>query len=220
MENIKLAGDIVADQYKLDKLLNSDSLNQIWQAIKFTSQKKEKVILKFEDVQFEPKLSYECSVYKYFQNQPTIKGQSFPKVIDYLTIGSENIMISECLGPNLEELLVLCSRQFSLKTVLMLTSQMIKRIEYCHNLRLIHRDIKPENFRIGAETKQHLLYMANLRNVKKYMSSTGKHLKFKDASPATGTMRYASINAHIGVECTRRDDMESLAYVLIYLLKG
>lgn len=102
----------------------------------------------------------------------------------------------------------------------MLASQMFKRIEYCHNRRLIHRDIKPKNFRIGTGNSQHLLYMTNFRNAKKYMSSTGKHLKFKDGSNPGGTMRYASINAHVGIECSRRDDMESLAYLLIYLLKG
>jgi hypothetical protein len=102
MEKNKLAGDIVANEYKLDKLITSDSLNQIWEAIKFTSAKKERVTLKFEDVKFEPKLQHECSVYMYFDSQPNIKGQSFPRVIDYLTIGKENIMITEHLGPNLE----------------------------------------------------------------------------------------------------------------------
>ena len=102
----------------------------------------------------------------------------------------------------------------------MLANQMIKRVEYVHNTRLIHRDIKPENFQIGKDNKSHLLYLTNFRNAKKYMSSTGKHLKFADGANPGGTMRYASINAHVGIECSRRDDMESLAYLLIYLLKG
>jgi serine/threonine protein kinase len=220
MENLKLAGDIVADQFKLDKLITSDSLNQIWEAVNFKSSRKERVTLKFEDVKFEPKLKHECSVYMHFESQPNIKGQSFPKVLDYLTIENENIMITENLGPNLEQLFEYCNRKFSLKTVLMLASQMLKRLEYVHSCRLIHRDVKPKNFRIGSGIKHHLLYMTNFRNAMKYMSSKGKHLKFRDGTQPTGTMRYTSINAHVGIECSRRDDMESLAYVLIYLLKG
>lgn len=73
---------------------------------------------------------------------------------------------------------------------------------------------------MGRGNQAHCLYMVNFRNAKKYMSSSKKHLKFKDGSNPGGTMRYASINAHVGIECSRRDDMESLAYVLIYFLKG
>lgn len=97
---------------------------------------------------------------------------------------------------------------------------MIKRIEFCHNSRLIHRDIKPSNFRIGQGNKSHLLFMTNFRNATKYMSSSGKHLKFRDCQHSGGTMRYASLNVHVGIECSRRDDLESLIYVLIYFLKG
>lgn len=62
--------------------------------------------------------------------------------------------------------------------------------------------------------------MTNFRNATKYMSSSGKHLKFRDRQHSGGTMRYASINVHVGIECSRRDDIESLIYVLIYFLKG
>lgn len=156
----------------------------------------------------------------YLQSQANIKGQSLPKVIDFLIINNENILITETLGPNLEQLFEQCGRKFSLKTVLMLANQMIKRIEFCHNSRLIHRDIKPSNFSIGVGSKSHLLFMTNFRNATKYMSSSGYHLKFRDRQLSGGTMRYASINVHIGIECSRRDDLESLVYVLIYFLKG
>lgn len=74
MEKSKLAGDIVANEYKLDKLITSNTLNQIWEAIKFTSAQKERVTLKFEDVKFEPKLRHEYSVYLYLKSQPNFKG--------------------------------------------------------------------------------------------------------------------------------------------------
>ena len=49
---------------------------------------------------------------------------------------------------------------------------------------------------------------------------TNIHISFRDGLPLIGTARYASVNALIGVELSRRDDIESLSYILIYLMRG
>jgi serine/threonine protein kinase len=129
-------------------------------------------------------------------------------------------MVMDLLGKSLEDLFNDCNRKLSLKTVLMIAQQMIKRIEYIHARRIIHRDIKPDNFAIGKGKNAHRVFIIDFGLAKKFMSSDGKHIKYKDGKSLTGTARYASINTHIGIEQARRDDMEGLGYVFMYFLRG
>ena len=125
------------------------------------------------------------------------------------------------LGCSLEELFRKCNRTFSLKTVLMLADQMIQRIEYIHSRLYLHRDIKPDNFLVGVGKRQHYVFTVDFGLTKRYRDAkSGAHIPYKDGKSLTGTARYASLNTHIGVEQSRRDDLECLGYVLIYFLKG
>ena len=81
---------------------------------------------------------------------------------------------------------------------------MLQRIEFIHSRHFLHRDIKPDNFLIGR-----------FRDPK-----TGEHIPYRDGKNLTGTARYASVNTHLGIEQARRDDLESLGYVLLYFIKG
>jgi len=94
-------------------------------------------------------------------------------------------------------------------------------VEWVHDKSLIHRDIKPDNFVIGLGENQSMVYIIDFGLSKKFRSSRSfLHIAFVTNKKLTGTARYASINALSGFEQSRRDDMESIGYVLIYLLKG
>ncbi|EGT45540.1 CBN-KIN-19 protein [Caenorhabditis brenneri] len=106
-------------------------------------------------------------------------------------------------------------------TVLMLADQMIGRIEYVHVKNFIHRDIKPDNFLMGIGRHCNKLFLIDFGLAKKYRDSrTRTHIPYREDKNLTGTARYASINAHLGIEQSRRDDMESLGYVLMYFNRG
>lgn len=214
-----MEGKIVAKNYKLIKKLGSGAFGQIWKAIQ--QKTKEEVAIKFEDVNSKhQQLYYECKIYLWFHSDSTVIGQAIPQVLYYGTEGNNNLMVMDLLGRSLEDLFNDCSRKFSLKTVLMIAQQMIKRVEYIHSRRIIHRDIKPDNFAIGKGKHSHRVFIIDFGLAKKFMSSDGKHIKYKDGKSLTGTARYASINTHIGIEQARRDDMEGLGYVFMYFLRG
>ncbi len=163
-----------------------------------------------------PQLHYEYKVCRLFDKCP-----GFPRVHWYGKEGGRSVMVMELLGPSLEELFVKSGHRLQLCTVLALAEQILKRIETMHSRGFVHRDVKPENFLMGLGEFQDTVYMIDFGLAKKYFDrATRKHLPFRDDKKLTGTARYASINTHAGMEQSRRDDLEALGYVLLYLLKG
>jgi casein kinase 1 gamma len=167
----------------------------------------------------KPRLSQE---YEYYQQQGS--NEAIPALFMYEKFNEKNALVMELLGPNLFDLYKKCGRKFSLSTVKEIAIQVIDRLEYIHSKYLIHCDIKPENILMGCTSsiKENILHLVDFGLSKKYVTSeSGKHIPFKKKKGAgSGTMRYMSINTHLGHIQSRRDDLESLGYVLVYFMKG
>lgn len=214
-----MEGTIVAKNYQIVKKIGNGAFGEIWKAVNLKTKKE--FAVKFEDVAMKHQQLYsECRIYLWFHSEPSVLAHAIPQVIYYGVEGSNSIMIMDLLGPSLESLFNKCNKQLSLKTVLMIGIQILKRIEYVHTRRIIHRDVKPDNFTIGIDKHKHRVFIIDFGLAKKYMSSTAEHIKYREGKGLTGTARYASINTHLGIEQSRRDDLESIGYVLLYFLKG
>ena len=150
-----------------------------------------------------------------------LAGSGIPQIHWNGVEGDYNVLVMQLLGPSLEDLFNFCERKMSLKTVAMLADQMISRIEWVHSKNFIHRDIKPDNFLLGLEKESVTVFLIDFGLSKKYRDTkTHQHIPYKENKNLTGTARYASINAHLGIEQSRRDDLEGVGYVIIYFARG
>ena len=211
VEYADILGQTFFNKYLCIKKLGTGSFGSIFQAI----YNKEEYALKFESRKHNHDLlQNEAAIMNY------LKGPNIPIVKSYGFTSEYNILVMQLLGKDLEYLLKR-NKKFSLKTVCLLGFQMIDILESIHERHILHRDIKPENFVMGLHQDANTVYLIDFGLAKKYRSMTTLiQYPLTMKKKFTGTARYASINALKGYEHSRRDDLESLAYIFVYFLKG
>lgn len=205
----------VARKFRVGPKIGNGSFGEIYAGTNVHTG--EEVAIKLEPLKTKhPQLLYESKIYRVLQG-----GYGIPAVKWFGSEGDYNVLVIDLLGPSLEDLFNYCGKKFSLKTVLMLADQMLHRLEYMHSRSYIHRDVKPDNFLIGTGTRRHICHIIDFGLAKKYQDPrSGRHIPYLEGKNLTGTARYASINTHLGIEQSRRDDIESLGFVLMYFLRG
>ncbi|XP_042403895.1 casein kinase 1-like protein 2 isoform X3 [Zingiber officinale] len=232
----------VGNKFRLGRKIGSGSFGEIYLGTNI--QTNEEVAIKLENVKTKhPQLLYESKLYRILQGGsngkfalihasssfqvsshfffPISSSAGIPNVRWFGVEGDYNVLVMDLLGPSLEDLFNFCSRKLSLKTVLMLADQMLNRVEFVHSKSFLHRDIKPDNFIMGLGRRANQVYIIDFGLAKKYRdTSTHQHIPYRENKNLTGTARYASVNTHLGIEQSRRDDLESLGYVLMYFLRG
>ena len=208
-------GKTIFNKYKLIRKLGQGSFGSIYQAQSKYSNKYYAV--KLEDMRHESFILEEESIFVSYLNCPRI-----PKLKSFGYSGSLIIMVMELLGNSLDKIFEnLPSRKMSIRCVCNIAYQLLLIFEFIHSCNIIHRDIKPANVAIGYEEKSKYIYLLDFGLSKKYRSSkTKKHFPFVQKNKLIGNARYSSINALEGGTQSRRDDLESLGYLLLYLLLG
>ena len=149
----------------------------------------------------------------------SIRGFGIPQVLSYGRTKTHNILVLPLLGKSLLDLFISKNKNIHINDICLIAIQILERIEWVHSNNIVYRDIKPENFLFGKSDPE-VLYLIDFGLCRKFKSSnTGKHILPKNLGKFTGTSRYASVYAMAGNEQSRRDDIESIGYMIIFLMK-
>lgn len=162
--------------------------------------------------------------YKIYQQLSLIDG--VPKVYQLGSYRNFNFVAMDLLGPSLDKFFNVCNKKLKIETSIFFGIQMIELLRNVHSSGIIHRDIKPNNFLFGTFSKDigisnDKLYIIDFGLSARFIDPiTNNHIPCKTNSKFIGTPRYASLNTHQGIKQSRRDDLESVAYILIYFISG
>ena len=203
---------IIFKKYKIFKQIGNGSFSNIYSVERIKDKKK--FALKTEKINSKYKLLESEAYFLY-----TLQGFGIPKFISYGRTKNYNILIEELLGKNLDDLFIKKKGKCNIIDICLIGIQLIDRFEWIHSKNIIYRDIKPENFLIGLENPN-IIYIIDFGFCKKYRSSkTGKHVLPKNIHQFYGTIRFGSPNVLRGKQPSRRDDLISLGYMLIFFIK-
>lgn len=202
-------------KYELEQIIGRGRFGRVYKGI--NTKTGEFVAVKLEDKKQESKLLEEAETIKEIRKNCT----GVPEIYKTGNSSKWNYMIMSYLGPNLEELFIYCKKSFSLKTSILLSLQIFNIIKGVHESGIIHRDIKPDNFVIGFGESHNKIYLIDFGLSTWYIDKTTmQHNKYEHKHQFTGSFRYSSINNHKGIQQSRRDDLESISYMMIYFYKG
>ena len=204
--------NLIFGKYKLIKKIGSGSFGTVFLGINVYT--KEKVAVKIEeDNKNAEGLKEEAFLLI------NLKGIGLPTLKNFGKRNKFNILVQTLLGQSLYDIFNNFDQKFTLKDNCMIGIQILERLQHIHSKNYIHRDIKPQNFLVGLENDE-IIYIIDFGLAKKYKSDRGKHINFTTCKKIIGTPRFCSINAMAGKMQSRRDDLESFMYLILYFFKG
>ena len=146
----------------------------------------------------------EAKIYNYLNNNkyiPTFKG--------FFSDSNNNYLIIELMNNSLKYY----KNKLTISQLNDISHQIINAISFIHSKGIVHRDIKPDNFLINANNK---IKVCDFGFAKQIIVNK-KHISIKNIDKIIGTPNFISVNVHNLIEPTRRDDMESIVYTILYI---
>lgn len=212
-------GNVIARTWKIRKKLGCGSYGTVYAARRISDGAP--VAIKTEKIsQNRNLLETEYEFYTWIYNSPPhVDVNGIPRAYYFGLHFHHNILVMDRLGPSLFDLSVKYGN-FSMKSVFMIGLQALRRLELIHSKSILHHDIKPDNMLMGSRNKE-TLHLVDFGLAEYFRNRTTKvHTPFKTGQRTPVSLDFGPVNGHKGYNLSRRDDLESLGYVLVYLRRG
>lgn len=200
---------LIANKYKIIENINCGTFGALYKAINMRTN--EIVAIKIEKKIIINTLKYEAKVYQFLKN---IEG--FPKIKWFGSDEKYNYLVIDLLGKSLKQI----NLKNNFEMISSFGNKIIRKLMILHDNGIIHRDIKPENILLNVENTFDNVYLIDFTFSKKYINNFNIHMPLKKINKLIGSVNYVSLNIHEFTEPSRRDDLESVVYTLIYLYYG
>lgn len=202
--------------YQVSEKISEGSFGYVFKGVNLVT--KQNIAIKIEKHSEKARSSLARET-KYLRHLQNIEG--IPEIFWYGRDKNLNVkaMVLQYLGKSLEDRLNK-QQKFSLKTVVYLAEKLIEILKNIHSRGILHRDIKPGNILLGQGKNYKNVYLIDFGISKSYLDKRGEHIILTNFKPFIGTLRFSSEAAHLGLEISRKDELESLGYTLLYMFKG
>lgn len=203
---------MILNKYKIYDKISEGNFGIVFKAENLRTKENVAIKIEFKSTSIKM-LKNEAKIYQYLKNT-----DGFPQLKWFGSNNNINYLVFDLLGNSIKDIINI-NKKFSLKSCLIIGIQMIKIIQTLHNKFLIHRDIKPENFLFGLGENTNKIYLIDFGLCKRY-NYNGNHIDKHFIKNIIGSANFVSINIHNGIEPSRRDDLISCIYILIYMIYG
>ncbi|KAG2113214.1 kinase-like domain-containing protein [Suillus discolor] len=210
MSNVPIRVD---GRFRLGDILGSGSYGVVYRARNIIND--DELAVKLEPlINNSSSLEHEYHILKQLEG-----GVGIPRAVWFGREAAHDALVLDLLGPSLHDLFLKHNRKFSLRTILNFGDQLLLSLEHIHSRNYMHGDIKLQNVLVSHGASKNTVFIVDFSIAKEYWNSAAQsHMPFRQGRCLTGTPAFASINNHLGVVPGRRDDLESLIYMLIYFL--
>ena len=204
--------EIINNKYKILNKIGEGSFGTVYKAKHTRTNDYVAVKKEIYDIKYKL-LKHETNIYNHLKNCDVV-----PKLRWFGKIDLTNCLVMDLLGKSLKSV-IKGHHKFSLKIVLQVAITILKILKNIHSKGIVHRDIKPDNFLFGLNDESKKLYIIDFGLSKHYINN-GTHIEFSTTDNLIGSLTYTSINSHNFTELSRRDDLESLSYMLVQFYFG
>lgn len=210
---------IVASRFKLVKKVGKGSFGVTYESQDLLTNRPVAIKLERKREDHGHKRSSSVNTREIAILQQLSECERVPSLVWHGQYKQYRVMALQLEGMNLSDLYELCDKRFSLKTIIYILIECIYCIRDIHSKGIVHRDIKPQNFIISRDPNCNKVFVIDFGLSSWFINSSGQHIEYNEECSPVGTARYASINNHRGVHQTRRDDLESIGYMIVFFMK-